>query len=81
MSGVRAANPARRRPAAMCEFPVIIEQDEDGFFVAHCPDLRGCWSQGRTLEEALPTSARRGRGGSEPGSLTGRAGWKPAPRG
>ena len=37
----------------MCEFPVIIEQDEDGFFVVHCPDLRGCWSQGGTREEAL----------------------------
>lgn len=34
-------------------FPVIIEKDEDGFFVADCPDLQGCHAQGRTLEEAI----------------------------
>lgn len=34
-------------------FPVIIEQDTDGFFVADCPDLPGCHTQGRTLEEAI----------------------------
>jgi predicted RNase H-like HicB family nuclease len=32
---------------------VIIEQGIDGFFVAHCPSLKSCWSQGRTREEAL----------------------------
>lgn len=32
-------------------FPVIIEKDEDGFFVADCPDLAGCHTQGRTLKE------------------------------
>jgi len=35
------------------QFPVIIEKDEDGFFVADCPDLAGCHTQGRTLEEAI----------------------------
>lgn len=34
-------------------FPVIIEKDEDGFFVADCPDLQGCHTQGNTLEEAI----------------------------
>lgn len=34
-------------------FPVIIEKDEDGFFVADCPDLAGCHSQGKTLEKAI----------------------------
>lgn len=34
-------------------FPVIIEKDEDGFFVADCPDLVGCHAQGKTLEEAI----------------------------
>jgi predicted RNase H-like HicB family nuclease len=34
-------------------FPIIIEQDEDGFFVAINPSLFGCYSQGRTIEEAL----------------------------
>ena len=32
---------------------VVIEPDEDGGFVAHCPELRGCWSQGETVEETL----------------------------
>lgn len=32
---------------------VVIEQGEDGYFVAHCPALKSCWSQGKTREEAL----------------------------
>jgi predicted RNase H-like HicB family nuclease len=32
---------------------VILERGEDGYFVAHCPALRSCWSQGRTRDEAL----------------------------
>ncbi|MFB3892987.1 MAG: type II toxin-antitoxin system HicB family antitoxin [Phycisphaerae bacterium] len=31
---------------------VIIEQDEDGVFVATCPTLPGCISQGQTRDEA-----------------------------
>ena len=34
------------------KFRVIIEQDEDGIFVAECPTLPGCISQGETREEA-----------------------------
>ncbi len=32
---------------------VSIEKGEDGYFVASVPSLKGCWSQGRTREEAL----------------------------
>jgi predicted RNase H-like HicB family nuclease len=32
---------------------ILIEQDEDGFFVAEVPALPGCLSQGKTEEEAL----------------------------
>jgi len=32
---------------------VIIEQDEDGLYVADVPALVGCHTQGRTFEEAL----------------------------
>jgi predicted RNase H-like HicB family nuclease len=35
------------------KFPVIIEKDEGGFFVADCPELQGCHTQGRTIEEAI----------------------------
>ncbi|MCL4502705.1 MAG: type II toxin-antitoxin system HicB family antitoxin [Deltaproteobacteria bacterium] len=34
------------------KFRVIIEQDEDGVFVAQCPSLPGCISQGKTRTEA-----------------------------
>ena len=34
------------------KYRVIIEQDEDGFFIAQCPSLPGCISQGRTRAEA-----------------------------
>jgi predicted RNase H-like HicB family nuclease len=34
-------------------FRVVIEPDEDGIFVAACPSLPGCVSQGKTRKEAL----------------------------
>lgn len=34
------------------KFRVLIEQDEDGIFVATCPSLPGCVSEGRTRDEA-----------------------------
>ena len=34
-------------------FRIIIEQDEDGVFVAECPSLPGCVSQGKTRKEAV----------------------------
>lgn len=33
--------------------PVVIERGEDGYFSAHCPSLKSCWSQGKTRDEAL----------------------------
>jgi predicted RNase H-like HicB family nuclease len=35
------------------DLKVILEQGEDGYFVAHSPSLKSCWSQGKTREEAL----------------------------
>ena len=37
----------------MARYRVFIEQDEDGVFVAECPSLPGCVSQGRTRDEAI----------------------------
>ena len=34
-------------------FTVIVERDEDGFYVAEVPDLKGCYTQGKSLEEVL----------------------------
>ena len=32
---------------------ILIEQDEDGIFVAECRSLPGCVSQGKTRNEAI----------------------------
>ena len=34
-------------------FKVIIEQDEDGRFVASVPSVSGCYTEGKTYEEAV----------------------------
>lgn len=35
------------------EFFVVIERDEDGFYVGGAPQLWACYSQGRTLDELM----------------------------
>ena len=35
------------------KYRVLFEQDEDGVFVATCPSLPGCISQGSARSEAL----------------------------
>ena len=35
------------------KYRVLIEQDEDGMYVAEVPALPGCISQGQTREEAV----------------------------
>ncbi len=35
------------------KYRIFIEKDEDGFFVAECPSLPGCISQGTTRSEAV----------------------------
>jgi len=37
----------------MREFTVIIEQDEEGYFIAEVPELKGCHTQARSLDELL----------------------------
>ena len=32
---------------------MFVEKDEDSFYVVECPILEGCYSQGKTLDEAL----------------------------
>lgn len=46
-----------KKPAGktrMREFTVVIEQDEDGYYVASVPALHSCYTQARTLEELAP---------------------------
>jgi len=37
---------------AVHRFTVVIERDEEGYF-AFCPELQGCYTQGKTYEEVL----------------------------
>ena len=34
------------------KFLITISQDEDGMFIAECPSIPGCVSQGKTEQEA-----------------------------
>jgi len=35
------------------KLPVLLEKDEDGYYIVECPLFSGCYSQGRTMDEAL----------------------------
>ncbi len=36
------------------DFKVFLQRDEDyGGYVVRCPSIQGCYSQGKTVEEAL----------------------------
>ena len=35
------------------EFYVMIEKDEDGFYVGEVPQLRACYTQGRSLDQLM----------------------------
>ncbi len=37
----------------MHHFPIMIEIDEDGYFIVSCPTFKGCHSYGETIDEAL----------------------------
>ena len=33
-------------------FAVVVEKDKQGYF-AYCPELQGCYTQGKTFEEVI----------------------------
>ena len=35
------------------DFTILIEQDEDGIFVASVPEIQGCHTQGKTIPQVL----------------------------
>jgi len=35
------------------KFNITLDRDEDGMWVAECPSIPGCVSQGKTKEEAM----------------------------
>ena len=42
-----------RRGSKPMMFHVVLKKDEEGWIVAECPALPGCFSQGKTEQEAL----------------------------
>ena len=34
-------------------FTVLIEQDEDGVYVAKVPDIQGCYTHGKTIQQVM----------------------------
>ncbi len=38
---------------AKLRLPIIVEVDEDGYYIVSCPVFRGCHSYGETVDEAL----------------------------
>ena len=35
------------------QLPIMIERDEEGYYVVECPLFSGCYTQGKTLDGAL----------------------------
>jgi len=35
------------------KIPLLVEKGQDGFFVVVCPIFSGCYTQGKTIEEAM----------------------------
>lgn len=35
------------------QLPLFVEKGESGFYVVECPLFEGCYSQGKTIDEAL----------------------------
>ena len=54
MVGLALRGVERKGEGKVCkmtrEFSVVIEKDEDGYFVAWVPALRGCHTQARSLD-------------------------------
>jgi len=52
---MRTVSPSRKNRTSRTKhvFQVIVEQDEAGYYVAECPALKACYTQGRTYEEVI----------------------------
>ena len=42
-----------RRESVKREFTVVIERDEDGYFIGTVPQLKGCHTQAMSLDELM----------------------------
>ncbi len=50
---MRKRSAPTRKPRGARPLPLVVERDELGFYVVECPTLPGCYTQGKTLDEAL----------------------------
>lgn len=41
------------QPPQPQDYYVLIERDEDGYYIGEVPQLQGCYSQGETLDELM----------------------------
>ena len=46
-------NKYKEQAAKKLHFPIMIEIDEDGYFIVSCPVFKGCHSYGETIDEAI----------------------------
>ena len=37
----------------LLNFTILIEQDEDGIYIAKVPDIVGCYTQGKSVEQVM----------------------------
>jgi predicted RNase H-like HicB family nuclease len=49
----QALPPKRAKPSLGRRLPVFVEKGLDGYYVVECPLFEGCYSQGKTIDEAL----------------------------
>lgn len=48
-----AKRSASRHSTISHSLPIVMERDEGGMYVVECPVFSGCYTQGKTLDEAL----------------------------
>jgi predicted RNase H-like HicB family nuclease len=46
-------NTQKEQMVKKLHLPIMIEIDEDGYFIVSCPMFKGCHSYGETIDEAL----------------------------
>lgn len=51
---MQAGKTVRKRRGEDRTFTVLIEQDEDGYYVASVPALKSCYTQAKTVEALYP---------------------------
>lgn len=49
----------------MVKLSIIVEKGEQNGYIAHCPELKGCWTQGDTLKELAKNIAEAVSGSLE----------------